>query len=252
MVAVSDPSKFNDPFDCEIAMDESIMQSRIIKERLINNLKQHHIRLKPQDINRIKLADNFISAFQTIAKQHGSKVKDKSTCVSCVQDVLEETKKLTNILCFTENVESICMWSHYSYHHEGYCISYNFTEDKIANPIYPVVYTSKRPVIGGNQIDNSKNWIIPQLTCKAKQWEYEHEWRLILLVPDKIILHDSSKRVSVNFNGFVDGIYLGAKISQEHEREIVEKYTARQIPVYKMKMCDSEYKLIPEQIQIDE
>lgn len=52
----------------------------------------------------------------------------------------------------------------------------------------------------------------------------------------------------VDLSQFVKGIYLGAKIKQNYEERIKSIGKTRNIPIYKMRLSETEYKLIPDSL----
>jgi hypothetical protein len=88
------------------------------------------------------------------------------------------------ISCFTENYNSLLMWSHYSNGHQGYCVKYNFDEifNYFQSNLFPMIYSSERfkPTITER---GNANEIVNTFIHKALEWKYEREWRVIRLVP---------------------------------------------------------------------
>ena len=105
------------------------------------------------------------------------------------------SKRFSTIACFSEDVKSILMWSHYADSHKGFALEYDFrptlTMPLERGALYPVVYSDERydaslyiawqfmHVLGFD----SKN---PDITAfskvalhKSKVWAYEREWRII-------------------------------------------------------------------------
>ena len=95
------------------------------------------------------------------------------------------------------------MWSHYANSYAGFCVEYDFSKLKeFVGFIYPVKYTKERPTIsikdvglGGFSLEHGGKIIkcdvdimniISYMLCKNTCWEYEKEWRIIL-VDDKTV-----------------------------------------------------------------
>ena len=89
---------------------------------------------------------------------------------------------------FSELNDSILMWSHYAEGHAGACIEVDVAKLRtLADNFSPVAYAEedeaerKRiPVVKDDAYDESQDAIRDFLAFKAKAWEYEKEWRLII------------------------------------------------------------------------
>lgn len=91
--------------------------------------------------------------------------------------------------CFSQSAESTLMWSHYASNNRGICIEYDF-ESIQGHPLYhsllPVAYTDK-PINVYDYVHESKGshsietGVLVSVLNKASCWEYEKEWRLVLL-----------------------------------------------------------------------
>mgnify|MGYP000027229230 FL=1 len=87
------------------------------------------------------------------------------------------------------------MWSHYAASNTGICIEYDFNlakiKNTIKNAIFPIAY-SKQPINISDLLQDKKEKIFKHsidaaLLCaainKADIWNYEHEWRWIIMLP---------------------------------------------------------------------
>jgi len=135
--------------------------------------------------------------------------------------LLRDERVSTLYLCLTEKTDSLLMWSHYAKNHEGFLIGFDvthefFSKDEDATGLWKVTYTNKRPAFpkevleeelsrqpGINPYGSLNAFFLgehrfnPDTTksdyrfIKSKEWEYEHEWRLIRRIkPPYIITHD--------------------------------------------------------------
>ena len=85
--------------------------------------------------------------------------------------------------CFSETYTNMPMWYHYSDKYTGMVIAYDFTDLRIPQNLFPIVYDDYIKI----NVDTLKLYIndnyikcppFPMLV-KSKQWEYEQEWRLL-------------------------------------------------------------------------
>ena len=150
---------------------------------------------------------------------------------------LNETFKIG---CLSTSSKNRLMWSHYADGHKGFCIEYDFKNcPKDLLPL-PVIYSQKRPLIPWemalDQSAETKSKCILQMTIglltKDKEWEYEDEWRLLLSSSE-----DSNIKIPIS------AIYLGAEISEENKKRVVEICNQKSIPVKQMVIDRGEYRL---------
>jgi hypothetical protein len=82
------------------------------------------------------------------------------------------------------------MWSHYANQHKGFCIGFVRKNDNLLGDINrtkPVEYDCNYPE--ADPLDENGNYdhsiFTKMLFTKAKNWEYEKEWRLVYNEGDK-------------------------------------------------------------------
>lgn len=107
------------------------------------------------------------------------------------QKFKQDVSTFTAFISFSEVCDSILMWSHYGKDHKGACIEFDsgVLEDKI-DCLEPVKYApgkdderAKAPLPTSPFGDNDpkyQNKVRMFLSYKAKEWEYEREWRLMV------------------------------------------------------------------------
>lgn len=165
------------------------------------------------------------------------------------------------VASLTTSYNNPLMWSHYAASHKGICIEYDF-KDIIRNTedvkilLDEVIYSDRRVTIDSNLMDKidledieSKGKIdllklfIEGLFNKHKVWEYETEWRSIVIV-------DENK----NFNrecrlNNISGIYLGNKMDNATENAVITLLNDLKVPIYKMVNEISDYTMKPVRIK---
>jgi|GEM_PF-519615 len=243
LIYLSRPQEFNDPYDCSIKIDnDEVMKNtdRFACEKLLKDFVKHPSAVEK---NRIKFANNPFEALITDLKRRGTisqKVDEKE--VSKINkeremNFSEFSKDYIRVACFCEKNNPLLMWSHYAHNHEGFCIDCSFNEPLCAS-IYPVTYSNIRRDYTESVKSSTKEWTYGSFLCKAEDWSYEREWRVISPYR-KIPYFESSQCIRA--------IYLGAKISQENEGKIME--LSGDIPVYKMQLAKDTYNLYPVRIK---
>lgn len=155
------------------------------------------------------------------------------------------SKRFSTIACFSEDVKSILMWSHYADSHKGFALEYDFrptlTMPLERGALYPVVYSDERydaslyiawqfmHVLGFH----SKN---PDITAfskvalhKSNVWEYEREWRIIDPGP-----HDPIHPKPSVIHYKPVAIYYGENIPKDKQERLHQIAVAKGIREYKM------------------
>lgn len=239
LVYFPDALSLNDPFDCHVYIDvnrfTSFMDEFASKYIFPNN------------------------SLDEIHKAYNTRIKNN------LKVAYGRIKRDTLLTCFSENVNSILMWSHYSECHRGFCIEYDtkkidmeykrflfpvtyerevfdYTDIAIMNELLNLLFLNvikeKKTIIEYNlkYIDNT---MIPML-IKSKEWNYEKEWRII--VPSYIF---GPNEHFIFLGDAIKGVYLGANCNENglQVRAIIEWAKKKKINVYKMEKELSTYKL---------
>ena len=165
----------------------------------------------------------------------------------------------SHCLCLSETNNSTLMWSHYSDNNRGICIEYDFEQIK-NNPLfyclYPVCYT-QTPISVYDLIRRNKETfsielgVLVSILNKAVCWEYEREWRLVLL-NDTIRRNNIEKYITINTGIEAKSITLGynfldnffVELNNDSETDTLKKFKmlqllalvakARKIAMYQM------------------
>lgn len=157
-IKFSNPSQFNDPFDCNLTIDTNNTDEEIIdyveslaKTRGLNNQQK-----------------------ETILKKY----LNRQELFQLTNDSVKKVKERFGITCFSSKNDSLLMWAHYADSHKGVCLKFDLLNDPdfFMTP-FPVHYDDKYPVF--NYI-RQKDWIAKfLLESKSKEWEYESEIRIM-------------------------------------------------------------------------
>lgn len=147
------------------------------------------------------------------------------------------------------------MWSHYGYNHTGFAMEYDFTglhRNQLPTlTLWPVAYTNQlfdvTHILRAQRREKNYNELygIAASLCKAVDWQYEREWRLV--VPD-----DDSEVKGFNVAAPLKAVHLGARISDSHALEILRICGEIDIPVYKVTLAPNEYRMISEPTNLDD
>lgn len=148
----SDPSIFNDPFDCKMLSKSNKQDAELIESMFPN----------------IPLKKGIISKTIQINNPHFNKLVNES-----IQKVLS----IHGICCFSELNNNILMWSHYADSHKGVCLKFDLLSDPdlFTLPI-KVKYLEEYPE--GDFLKEQEEFIFNMLKSKSTDWEYEREVRI--------------------------------------------------------------------------
>lgn len=156
----SNPSDFNDPYDCNVGFHK-----KYTKEEIINFLKN----TKTSDNENItdeklkELADEWVNEPKKMQESY-----------------IEPLRKFINskgVCCFSGTDLSLLMWSHYADSHRGMCLGFDKKSlDKSFAIINWVNYENKFP--DSHLLNNSNDGVNKIILHKSNVWNYEQEIRI--------------------------------------------------------------------------
>lgn len=271
LIYLSNAYEFNDPYEGEIIYNLEEVYSLFLinailrafdspncnlslnqKDEILNNdnIDEDYFKFiyeNDQYINKNKSFEEFKEILDDIFKREYFNILD---------GFIEDIKKQSLIVCFSENNLINPMWAHYASNHEGICIEYNFKEYDnifIKNSCFPMNYVSSFNQsddlnnVGNNDFNKLRLLNMPFLN-KSNDWKYEKEWRLLLT--NDPALRGLIKKIKGNL--FVKlpkprAVYLGLNIDENYEK-ILDICKYREIPVFQMEKDKSAYNLYPNRI----
>lgn len=221
---LSAPSDFNDPFDCRITKNHHSLNSKekiekYIEKGISDNLE--YLKAKGRDIESEKQQlRTRLQNLDEYQKEH----EEINT---------EYTDRYLGVLSLSRRWNSILMWSHYGDFHKGYCIG--FDEKKLRNSGFfgkggNVSYTTELPFIDPIEDEDIVKTSFYQTHYKAKDWEYEEEYRLTKLFFDKP--DEEPNRLIKIPEDCLREVIIGLKTPDEHKAEIIAECKKRNIDVY--------------------
>jgi hypothetical protein len=130
--------------------------------------------------------------------RHKPNFKTAQFEIKTAKGTFAELPKHARLACFSENLQSVPMWGHYSNNHKGICLQFALeindqTRIEEVLPL-PVEYSDCRPVVttidlmnftrrgsDDEQVDGIADKVFGALyLTKPKDWEYEREWRIFI------------------------------------------------------------------------
>lgn len=277
-------SMFNDPYDSLYYADEEYIFQEIKDKSSFDSIKAiwkyiniHRKLPKAQEkflgANAAKqiVATYLNKNLNDIKKAYRqTKISDeqiKEEIKQFLQNCRTEAKEINKIACFSENVKSVTMWSHYSDYHKGFVLEYdlrssdflvcsyckdkNACMDRKTAQLYPVIYTNNRydateyacntivhKLLTSNGYEaniHQHDKLFPEkmFLNKALDWEYEKEWRLLCYARN--IVDRQTLRIEVKKP---IAIYYGTKISKINRKILHSIAIEKDIKEYEMYLVD--------------
>lgn len=153
---------------------------------------------------------------------------------------IEQRKSNCSMSCFSEEWNSLPLWSYYANKHKGICLEFDLTKldpsvsinQGILSNIRPVHYSNVRPDYLSNA-SNEQN-LSNFLFTKADAWSHEHEWRLILT---------GCERDYIPFD-CLSGIYCGVECDKNRKATIKDMIKDMYgVTLYQCKMAPFTYEI---------
>lgn len=264
-VWMSTSDLFNDPFDTLIQCDSQEILNAfnvIDNPQLLQGMAMYVADggFIPEPLNGM-LSDEDKKATQNMAEHFLTNKNYKSLDTKSLQQLKSQTTIVLSILptiiqhvstsaCFSEDIKSVLMWSHYSEYHQGFALGYDLRPFLLPNKenlgLFPVVYSEQRY----NATQYFCYWIgklmklplknqdtlahIKLLLHKSKEWNYEKEWRLINGQNKNVFNKNAEPRI-IRPNS----IYYGCHISEDNRKQLHEISIEKNLQEYQMRIDDS-------------
>lgn len=210
----SNPTEFNDPYDCSPVFVNSATEDeykRSIKS-LVGRARAHLPRAE-----RRRQARAMINMPNLRSEEFLSVIREK------VQRVLNST----GVLSLSATGVNVLMWSHYADHHRGICLRFRGTSSTaFFGSAQPVIYQRERPLLNAIT-DDPDSRVEKALLTKADFWSYEKEWRIIRYEEG----NGDNRGVQKFPSDLLDGIILGARISETDKSDVLSWVKLRKDPV---------------------
>lgn len=264
-VWMSTSDLFNDPFDTLIQCDSQEILNAfnvIDNPQLLQGIAMYVADggFIPEPLNGM-LSDEDKKATQNMAEHFLTNKNYKNLDTESLQQLKSQTTIVLSILptiiqhvstsaCFSEDIKSVLMWSHYSEYHQGFALGYDLRPFLLPNKenlgLFPVVYSEQRY----NATQYFCYWIgklmklplknqdtlahIKLLLHKSKEWNYEKEWRLINGQNKNVFNKNAEPRI-IRPNS----IYYGCHISEYNRKQLHEISIEKNLQEYQMRIDDS-------------
>jgi hypothetical protein len=196
----SRPGTFNDPFDCQFDLYFPPIEAGM-REEAIEKIYQSVYEDGPVNSSSPmgKMILGLRGRLRPMARKEFSQTMGHSIdeVLSNFGKMKDEFFRMTRdhvstykILCLSDRVTSILMWSHYADHHSGLALRFD-TPDGVDSPwstAQPLHYCNSLPLamsnkdlvdfVAGRYVMDGASIAESLIMTKAVDWQYENEWRL--------------------------------------------------------------------------
>jgi len=210
------PDKFNDPFDCRVPIRyDDFAKNEFIRYWTAAYRKDFP---KARDYDIRKMVKKF---YNQIRSPDGRKT---------MAELQEETVRIMRskdigVFSLTANLNSILSWSNYADSHRGFCVGFHTLNLKAFLEKYgplldlrSVDYTKEYPFINAYKTSDEEktNKIV---WTKSKDWEYEHEYRVLWL-------NGANKSLRIP-EGIIRRVVLGCQVNPTDKTEMISILRSR-------------------------
>ncbi len=218
-------SKFNDPFEGIIDINEKFSSYFLIGKAVDHYLKEGH---------------NIETVIKEIKTEFLDEDKMKKKILSA-RDIFNDENNKFGVLSLSEDPMSILMWTHYANGHSGLCIGFERKEDMPLGKdevCLPVTYSDIFPEPTINDLlkeDGTATNL--SIRTKASEWRYEREWRL---------MHTQAGLYEIP--GPIKEIILGCRWEESKTDEVLMAAKYLKATVYRASIVKGEYRIKREKV----
>lgn len=230
----SSPAKLNDPFDCQLVLEDYAPTKDVFEKRKKSALQRYADRVG-EKIIAITPSKNCYSG-NMLTEEYKAEI-------GLFKAHVEKNLREVGVFSVSEENTNTTMWSHYASSHSGICVGYFthklFPKNNLDDLIHQVRYKNSEEIRFNvydiyadcccNKDEKTYFDIVNTLmSTKLKDWSYEKEWRFI---------HDQEGGIHVGSDS-IHSIHFGMRTKPE-EKATIRNILAN-IPVLFFQMKPSE------------
>jgi hypothetical protein len=246
-VKCSSPVLFNDPFDSQIEIwHNAESKEDFIKKstKIICNVLQPLLKNRNAEKNHRFVYNEILKDKDFVDQRYVAFGKIYKSVNELIYSFLKEDR----IFCVSEINDNLLMWAHYTDNHKGAVIKLRCVpeEDTALCVAKQVLYSAAMPLLKVEELFNSPQQLSRKildevLLTKSLDWRHEKEWRVILMKQQDGCDFD----MRGIFEGEIDTIYLGCRMSESDKKDIVEIiHTKRKnVRIFCVRKDNREFKL---------
>ncbi len=223
-------SEFNDPWDCkpQFFVPKEPDRVRHLVDYMQRASEKHTPHMSPAE--------------RTTRREHYLQNPDelRAALTAASDEMWAQMDVRYRIYCLTAKPNSQLMWGHYADHHRGVCLEFNVRTQSFSSAT-EVSYNASYPEYTLDSDDD-----LSPFYTKSADWSYEEEYRLIAqeeahaLASGTLMTRDGFFQLS---DGDLRSIIVGASVTADATREILEIAKAAAIMVKKASRVPHRYEL---------
>lgn len=226
---LSSPAAFNDPFDTSA--------------QVLNEGNASQKRKRWMDIS-IKNAPELTKIQREL--EVSRLMSGKSNTAENITKIFRKNAEKVGLSCFNETPRNILMWSHYANKHKGIVLQFEIAKNtETMLHAVKVNYSNEYPTL--NFAQEMSGQLAKIMLRKSKDWEYEKEWRLLVINAASTYIKFKPEALT--------GIIFGCR-TDEKTRARIEKFLSnrqdKNLPIpklYQAKQHQSQFKIVIERVK---
>ena len=204
-IKFSNPSSFNDPWDCKLNFSKVLLDDPVIYKSNVEyaiDIQRRHLGVPETEL---------LAQAEQLSNNRPLMEARIDEFTRAMNDAINKDYR---VYCLSTEPSNLLMWAHYTESHKGVCFGFKSESTLLSNAL-EVVYADNYPKIDPSEEDDEKFFREVILT-KSKAWQYENEYRLIgkdNVSEDFFTLEDSYLSFDA---GDLVSIIIGCSISEEN------------------------------------
>ena len=222
---LSKPARFNDPFDCAIRFQ--------ITDMTEDDWKALYDKCR-------EAAPAKVASDAKYSQEGRPNDRFKAEIIESAEKVFAERVEVMlhrrGVACFSEKVDDILMWAHYTEGHRGFCLEFDTSYDPFPKA-FPVIYSDTLPTLNPTDVlvrGSTDQPLMAMVNTKSSCWSYEKEWRVFHMEGDKEYGVDVSA---------LTGVYFGCAMPFVHKEVIALVLAGSPTRLYEMDKSKTEFKV---------
>ena len=223
---LSSPVVFNDPFDTS---------AHVINEGPVSEIRRVWMEISKNQVPQLSKEQRELEVSRLMASE--------SNTPESIRKVLQKNSEKIGVSCLSEDSRSLLMWSHYAKQHRDIVLQFEIAKDPetMLNAM-TVDYSDEYPIL--NFAQGLKGQLQKIILRKFKDWEYEKEWRILIIGGASTYLKFQPKTLT--------GVIFGCRADDQLKLRIKKLCFERtekklsSLNFYNAKMHQSQYKIILE------
>lgn len=187
---ISDPTRFNDPFDCKVRIPDELEVADI------NSILDAHKR-RVEAIRDPEGQQLFRALVPRLSMNFGDDLDPEEQAMQAEsfaiwKQMIGMATGSIGVYSMTGKRDDLLMWAHYADHHRGFVIGFDCTqlENTEEMQVFPVGYTDAYPKLTKSELTDTATmaeFLRLLSSSKGQQWQDEEEWRLVFPFKDQLV-----------------------------------------------------------------